>query len=87
MGTKSWVRTIPAKPEVYAARLAAWERGHAVVRCLSVRLSVRHLRVVETSKHVLKLFHHLVEYKSHQSVFSIRNVMAIFHRGPHIIRV
>jgi len=52
--------------------------AYAVVRCLSVHLGIRHVRVlysVETSKHILKLFRRLVE-----SIlpFSIPNRVALF---------
>jgi len=53
--------------------------AYAVVRCLSVHMFVSYQYCVETSKHILKLFHHLV---AHHSSFAAPNIMAIFRRGP-----
>jgi len=54
----------------------------AVVRCLSVRLSVTFVHCVEMNKQIRKVFHNRIDMHHSNSSFFLPDVVAIFRRRP-----
>ena len=80
---KLWAKHTLAQDHVCRAMvciIAAYAVMRCMSVCLSVRVSVTFVYSVKTSKQTSNFCHHLVAMHIHN--FSVRNLMALFRQGP-----